>query len=184
MSLVRRLVAAGALTLAAAVPVAASAALTVTSPAFADGTKMPTTFAFAGNPAANQPSCGGNGTSPPIAWSGAPAATRSFAVLAWDPDGRKGLGVSHMVVYNIPGTATSIAQGAAATTGTAGKTIDAPAWRGLCPPPGSAPHHYTFQVFALDADLQLPPGLDRTAVLAAIGPHIIEEASVIGTYAR
>lgn len=75
---------------------AQAAGMKVTSSAFADGATMPKIHA------GDAPGCGGQGVSPPVAWSDLPAGTRSVAVLMSDPDGGKGLGVSHWVAYNIP----------------------------------------------------------------------------------
>src|SRR5436190_22576918 len=53
----------------------AGAELKVTSAAFEDGQEIPRDF-----------TCEGAGDSPPLSWAGAPAGTRSFAVIVDDPD--------------------------------------------------------------------------------------------------
>jgi hypothetical protein len=43
-------------------------------------------------------------------------------------------------------------------------------------------HFYYFELYALDADLQLPAGLSRTELLARIGDRILEQARIVGTH--
>ena len=57
------------------------------------------------------PNCVGQNLSPPLAWSGVPEGTKSFALLLFDPEGRAPAGVSHMVVYGIPADAKGFAEG-------------------------------------------------------------------------
>src|ERR1700758_5471576 len=57
------------------------------------------------------PNCVGENISPPLAWSGVPEGTKSFALLLFDPEGRAPGGVSHMVVYGIPASVTGFAEG-------------------------------------------------------------------------
>jgi phosphatidylethanolamine-binding protein (PEBP) family uncharacterized protein len=49
-------------------------------------------------------------------------------------------------------------------------------------PPGHGIHHYYFWLYALDTALKLAPGRDCEQLLAAIAPHIIEQARLVGTY--
>jgi Raf kinase inhibitor-like YbhB/YbcL family protein len=117
--------------------------------------------------------CTGQNISPALAWHGAPASAKSFAITIYDPDAPTGSGWWHWVVYNIPATTTQLAQGA----GGAGAKLPAgakqgstdfgkPGYGGPCPPKGDAPHHYIFTVYALDA-----PSIDvpETATAAYIG---------------
>ncbi len=53
---------------------------------------------------------------------------------------------------------------------------------GPAPPPGHGTHHYYFWVYALDAELELEPGLERRALLERIEDHVIEQARLVGTY--
>lgn len=57
----------------------------LTSTSFADGQKIPGEFAFC-IPNPDHHVCLGSNRNPQLAWSGAPAGTRSFAVICHDPD--------------------------------------------------------------------------------------------------
>jgi Raf kinase inhibitor-like YbhB/YbcL family protein len=52
------------------------------------------------------------------------------------------------------------------------------------PPAGDPPHHYHFQVFALDTTLKLNPGFNRQALLKAMKGHIIARGEVVGLFQR
>ena len=89
--------------------VANAADFLLTSPAFKDGGML--TLNNAGNQKERNPNCVGQNVSPPLQWSGAPADTKSFVLLMFDPEGRGGLGVSHWVAYGIPPSVTGFAEG-------------------------------------------------------------------------
>src|SRR4051794_24257558 len=76
-----------AATLALAQHAAAAEPFTITSSAFKDGGTLATKNA--GNVKGNA-NCVGENVSPPLAWSNAPAGTKSFALIMVDPDGRSG----------------------------------------------------------------------------------------------
>jgi len=86
----------------------AAGAFTLTSSDFKDGERLPQKFA--GNNKAN-PNCLGENVSPELSWSNPPEGTKSFALMMFDPEGRPPGGVSHFVVYGIPASVTSFAQG-------------------------------------------------------------------------
>jgi Raf kinase inhibitor-like YbhB/YbcL family protein len=56
-------------------------------------------------------------------------------------------------------------------------------YRGPAPPPGK-PHHYTWTVYALDAELPLEQGLNRTQLMEAMKGHIIGQGSLVAIYER
>lgn len=135
----------------------------------------------------------GRNVSPALSWSGAPAGTKQFAMIMDDPDAQFGGGnFVHWVVYKIPGTATGLPaevpidsvvlkDPAGAIQGISG--FRRPIYRGPAPPPGK-PHHYTFTVYALDADLPLAEGLNKTELLKAMEGHIIGQGSLVGIYEK
>ena len=130
--------------------------------------------------------------SPALAWSNAPAGTKSFAVTMYDPDAPTGSGWWHWVVFNIPANVTSLPTGAgdpAANLLPAGAVQSATdfgayGYGGPCPPPGK-PHRYIFSVFALKVD-KLP--LDTRASGAMVGFNLnanaLAKASLTAKYGR
>lgn len=155
----------------------------VSSTAFSDGGVMPSLYAGEGA------ACGGKGLSLPVSWSNLPVGTRSIAILLFDPDGNKGLGVSHWVAYNLASDASHLKQGEGQVDGTeitVGKNISGTAaYRGACPPAGDVPHHYVMTVIASDlAPMSLPKGLNRDELLAALKGHTSGGQSVVGRYGQ
>src|SRR2546425_804808 len=69
---------------------------TLSSTAFNDGAAIPVKH-----------TCDSADVSPPLAWSGAPAGTRSFALIADDPDAPAGSWV-HWVLYNLPAAVSEL----------------------------------------------------------------------------
>lgn len=136
----------------------------------------------------------GRNVSPALMWSGAPTATKQFALVCDDPDVPMPGGFVHWVVYKIPGAAKGLPAELPMDA-----TLAAPAdiagtiqgisgfrragYRGPAPPPGK-PHHYTFTVYALDAELPLAEGLNRTQLMEAIKGHIIGQGSLVALYER
>ena len=136
----------------------------------------------------------GKNLSPALTWSGAPTATKQFALVCDDPDVPMPGGFVHWVVYKIPGTAKGLPADLPMEA-----TLSAPAeiagtiqglsgfrragYRGPAPPPGK-PHHYTFTVYALDAELPLEPGLNRAQLMEAIKGHIIGQGALVAIYER
>jgi len=144
----------------------------------------------------------GKNTSPALAWTGAPAATREFALIMDDPDAPMPQPFVHWVIYKIPATAKGLPEalpaGPVSATGLAGAIQGlngfdafrrantppaAPGYRGPAPPPGK-PHHYTFTVYALDAPLDVKEGLDKAGLLKAMDGHIIGQGQLVGLYER
>jgi len=157
----------------------------LTSSAFKDGTPMPKKHA---NNTPGNANCVGENISPPLAWSGPPAGTKSFALTMVDPEGRGGTGVVHWVAYGIPVSVTGFAEGEVSKPsdkyvggkGTAGG--GATTYMGPCTPPG-APHHYTFILIATDLDpKELPPGLTRDELFAKLTNHTKGATGLVGLF--
>jgi Raf kinase inhibitor-like YbhB/YbcL family protein len=152
--------------------------LSLSSPAFTPNQPIPHQF-----------SRDGGNLSPPIEWQGTPRGTRSFALIVEDPDAPRGV-FRHWAVYDIPGDAQRLAegagsrdQGAAIQMGT--NDFGNVQYDGPQPPNGHGTHHYHFRLFALDVQsLDVPADCDAEDVLAAVQDHAIEEAETIGTFER
>ena len=130
---------------------------------------------------------GGN-KSPQLSWSGAPAGTKSFAILMEDPEGRGGAGVHHWVAYGIPADVTSFAEGEVSKLTdkyVGGKSTQGVGfYSGPCTPPGS-PHHYTFKIIATDLDpKELPPGLTLPELEAKLNGHVKGAAGLVGLFVK
>ena len=138
--------------------------------------------------------CTGGNVSPALSWSGAPAGTQSFALLVHDPDAPTGgAGWWHWVVYDIPASATSIAQGVGTTDGAAlpagskqGITdFGSAGWGGPCPPQGDAKHHYHFMLHALKvAKLDIPAGATAALIGYMVNANSLGKAELMGLYGR
>ena len=163
-------------------------AFRLTSPQFADNAMLEPKNA--GNFAKN-PNCTGKNVSPALQWMNAPANTKSF-VLIWDDQaGRAGLGVSHAVVYGIPASVKSFAEGELAALPTAGQFVAGRNtlgmhWLGPCSPKGNAPQHYVMTFIATSLEPgELAPGMNRQDVLKALeGGKALRAASMVVRFAQ
>lgn len=130
----------------------------------------------------------GDGISPSISWTAVPGA-RSYALVTEDPDAKPVM-VVHWLAWNIPANVTHLPEGLPAQPRLSrpagvvqGKnTKGSPGFAGPRPPVGDRPHHYHFQVLALDAMLDLPAGSDRDQLLAAARGHVLAKGELIGTF--
>ena len=137
----------------------------------------------------------GDDDSPALNWQGSPQATRGFALICDDPDAPTPDPWVHWLIYNLPPdiqslpeklpksetVVTPLAASQGKTSWPDGQNIG---YRGPMPPPGHGVHHYHFKLFALDEALQLPPALDKPALLRAISGHILATAELVGLYER
>jgi len=154
--------------------------MTIVSPAFAHQSEIPGLF-----------TCQGDDRSPPLAWSGAPAGTKSFALIVDDPDApdpaAPKMTYVHWVLYNLPPEATALPEGVGESRLPAGTLGGLNDWRrtgygGPCPPIGR--HRYFFKLYALD---RLLPDLGRptkAALEKAMAGHVLAEAQLMGTYQK
>jgi len=146
--------------------------IVLTSSAFAADATIPVKY-----------TCQGAGTSPPLAWSNVPPGAKELALVVFDPDAGSG-GFLHWVVFKIPPTATSFAEGSIpagarqARNGT-GKA----SYQGPCPPAGKV-HHYQFTLSALRSPIDLPNGADGAAVRSEIASAKIADGLLVGLYER
>jgi hypothetical protein len=155
---------------------AGSMSLKLTSSVFEESSAIPGKY-----------TCDGEDVSPPLTWEGAPQGTKSFALIADDPDAPRGTWV-HWVVYNIPVTRTELPEAVASTEsipagGTQGMTdFGRIGYGGPCPPGGT--HRYFFKLYALDTMLDLEPGATKKELIEAMEGHVLAQDILMGTYAR
>lgn len=181
---------AGALAAGVAAAGAAQAqSMTLTSPQIKEGATIANEQVFKGF------GCTGGNISPALNWSGAPSATKSFAVTMYDPDAPTGSGWWHWVVFNLPPGTMSLPKGAgdAKAKGMPAGAIQSRTdfgsggYGGPCPPPGDKPHRYQITVFAVDVD-KLPNAKDELASAALVGFdlhfHTLAKATLTGMYGR
>lgn len=125
----------------------------------------------------------GDNVSPALAWRGTPGGTKSVALMVEDPDAASQKPFVHWLAWNLPPggglVEDAVPAGAAQGENGRGKT----GWFGPHPP-GATPHHYHFQVFALDARLILAAGADREALLAAMKGHVLAKGEVVGLFGK
>lgn len=156
----------------------------VTSPAILQGRAIPKKYTGEGAD-----------VSPPLAWSGVPAAAKELALICDDPDAPQAEPWVHWVIYKIPADAKGLPEGMPRQPrlkepedAVQGKNSwppdEAIGYRGPLPPKGHGVHHYYFKLYALDAPLAAEPGLDKKALLKQMRDHILAEGVLMGTYER
>ena len=123
--------------------------------------------------------CEGEGINPPLDVQNIPDGTQTLAIIVEDPDAPNGT-YDHWLVWNVP--PQNIIEedripGISGKNG-AGKT----GYHGPCPPKGY--HRYYFHVFALDSSLELPGGIDKKALQAAMKSHILAKGTLMGRYKK
>jgi len=133
--------------------------------------------------------CDGSDVAPPLRWSGAPASTRSFVLIVDDPDAPDPAAPKrtyvHWVLYDIPSTASELAQGVTGGQLPSGtregvNDWDRTGYGGPCPPIGR--HRYFFKLSALDTMLGDLGRAAKADVERAMQGHVLERAELVGTY--
>jgi Raf kinase inhibitor-like YbhB/YbcL family protein len=135
--------------------------------------------------------CEGKDVSPPLQWSDAPSTTQSFVLIVDDPDAPDPKAPKttwvHWVLYNLPSTATSLAEGVRSSELPEGTRVGSNDWKktgygGPCPPIGR--HRYFHRLFALDAVLPDLGAATKAEVEAAMKGHVIAHAELVATYQK
>lgn len=148
------------------------------SPVFENGARIPRRY-----------TCDGEDVSPPLEWEGAPTETKAYALIVYDPDAPIGTFI-HWVLYNIPASVNRLEENVPKTEVVEGIGVQGVndfgniGYGGPCPPPGHGEHRYYFALHALNAQLNLPPGLKADELLKRIEPHVIGYAILMGKYSR
>jgi Raf kinase inhibitor-like YbhB/YbcL family protein len=164
--------------------VAVKEEFTLTSTAFQNGTRIPVEHTGVGT-----------NTSPPLAWKGAPAGTKSFMIICTDPDAPSPANPDpnpfvHWIILNIPATTNYLLAGVpaleqlsnplGAVQGPNG--FDKIGYSGPMPPAGSGQHRYIFTIIAMDRVHVLDPNLSSEEFLKVLDSSILAKAELIGTY--
>jgi hypothetical protein len=159
--------------------------MTLTSSAWSDGGSIPAKYSQAGEE-----------VSPPLSWSGAPEGVASFALIVHDLDAATGPGTDDILqwlVWNIPPTATSLREGEPGISqlpdGSRQISATGPMYRGPGAPAAGPPHHYAFELYALDTMLEVPavgasPAQTRASIVSAMAGHVRGKAVCIGLFKR
>ncbi|MDP9840480.1 Raf kinase inhibitor-like YbhB/YbcL family protein [Neorhizobium huautlense] len=135
----------------------------------------------------------GDNASPVIEWASIPEGTKSFVLIVDDPDAAKPKPFMHWLAYDIPAATTKLREGIPGTPilqepkamKQGANSMGSIGYTGPKPPGGDPPHHYHFQVFALDIEnLGLEPGADRDAVLKAMEGHVLGKGQIVGMSER
>ena len=156
--------------------------MTITSTAFANGKTIP--LKYTGD---------GQDVSPPLAWDNLPDGIQQLVLICDDPDAPGATSPwVHWVIYGIGPDVDGLAE----AIPTDDRLDDPPGamqglnsanrvgYRGPAPPKGHGPHHYRFTLYALDAVPAFRPRATREEVDAAIYPHVLAEAQLVGIYER
>lgn len=130
------------------------------------------------------------GVSPQLSWRGAPEATKSYAVVIYDPDAPTPSGFWHWAVAGIPASVTSLPRNAGALDGASlpSGAVQLPndariaGYLGAAPPSGHGPHRYFIVVHALDVDtLPVPKDGTRAYLSFTMLGHTLARATLIAT---
>ncbi len=133
----------------------------------------------------------GDNLSPPLHWSTPPSSTAELLLVCEDPDAPALHPFIHWML-RIPLTVTRLPEGlpAVAEPGIVPGVVQGPnsagerGYLGMLPPLGHGPHHYYFEIFALDQAIELPTRAHHGELLAAIAGHVLAEGHHVGLYER
>src|SRR5215470_10615076 len=164
---------------------AAAAPMRLMSNSFIDGGLIPAKYTQAGEQA-----------SPQLAWANAPMGTQSYVLHMHDMEGARNKTTDdqlHWLVWNIPAETRGLPEGVpmgdlkdgSHQTSATGNGV----YRGPGAPANGPYHHYVFELFALDAKIEVPanpadPFDTRAKVLSAIQGHVLGKALYLGFLRR
>lgn len=157
--------------------------MSFTTTAWQDGGVMPLKYTQAGEE-----------VSPPLTWSNPPETTQSFVLIVHDIDATNVDATSdslHWMVWNIPASARALSEdvphGPTLADGSRQISVTGPYYRGPAAPATGPEHHYVFDLYALDAMVDVPAvgqpvAATRAAVLAAMAGHVRGKGTLIGRF--
>jgi Raf kinase inhibitor-like YbhB/YbcL family protein len=155
--------------------------LDLSSPAFADGARLPPRF-----------TADGDGVSPPLVWSGVPAGARALALIVEDPDAPSPQPLVHAIVWNLPADAGRLEEGRIRADGSGAadgsdvgrNSFFVEGWLPPDPPTGHGEHLYAFQLFALGEAVDAGETPGRAALVKAMAGKVLAAGLLVGTYSR
>ena len=157
--------------------------MTLATTAWVDGGLVPLQYTQAGDE-----------MSPPLAWTAPPDTVKSFVLHVHDVDATNGdgtLDTLHWLVWNIPaasrGLPMHVPQGPQLADGSRQLSVTGPYYRGPAAPATGPLHHYVFDLYALDAMVDVTAtgqnsAPTRAAVLAAMAGHVRGKATLVGRF--
>lgn len=154
--------------------------ISLASPAFPAHAAMPLRYAGAGL---------GDNISPPLRWSGVPAAASELVLIIEDPDAPLPRPVVHAIATGIPPSWQGLPEGALLPPadgplrlgrGSFGRR----GYAGPRPVLGHGVHRYVFQLVAVDRPLRLTDPAGLSAVLNALAGRALARGRLVGTFER
>jgi Raf kinase inhibitor-like YbhB/YbcL family protein len=155
--------------------------MNVESPDFKNGGKIP-----------KDETGEGADNSPALLFSNIPKGTKNLVLIVDDPDAPRKEPWVHWVLYNIPPEVKAVPAHQpkedrlnglnGAEQGT--NDFRQVGYNGPLPPRGHGLHHYQFHLYALDQQINVPPGATKKQVVSAMKGHVLDEGEIVGTYER
>lgn len=125
----------------------------------------------------------GDNVQPGFTFSNAPEGTVSYALIMHDLDvalGGNTDDILHWMAWNIPASAGGIPEGSLP----AGSMQTERGYRGPGAPPGPRYHHYLFELYALNATVDVPSSASREDLLAAMAGRVVAKSAYVGRFRR
>ena len=147
----------------------------LTSPAFEHDDDLPLRFTQ-----------DGDDVSPPLRWTGVPEGTKELVLICEDPDADEGV-FTHWIVYAVLPDVEELPEGLPkkalleepeACQGL--NEFDESGYTGPTAADDRGPHRYFFRLYALDVELDIPPGATRQELRDASKGHVLGQAELVG----
>lgn len=155
-------------------------AIEVRSLAFADHAPIPALY-----------TADGEGRSPPLQWTGVPAAATQLVLVVEDADAPTPQPLVHAIACGLAPEDGALPEGALSEDDHRGVRLVAgrnsylrAGWLPPDPPPGHGVHRYAFQLFAVAQGAAFSDTPGRDEVLDALRERALASGCLIGTYAR
>lgn len=156
-----------------------TAQMIVQSPAFSHGSSIPDRYAVT---AAD--------ISPPLTWNGVPTGSQDLVLVVEDYDVPLFSPMVHAIAYHL---GDGLVEGALPNREDKGldpsvrlgrNGLGYERYDGPAPPPGHGPHHYVFQLFALDISLAFEKAPSRSEMEEVMRGHVLSFGIFTGTFER